>query len=142
MPNSPDAPLVYVVDDEEPVRRAFSLLLRSAGIPCRAFESAEQFLAGLDPQRPGCLLLDITMPRLTGPQLQELMGRKGIDLPIIAISARDDESSSRAARGLGARFLFRKPVDDQALLDAINWVLKADGFDTAGEPGPLPRADS
>jgi len=118
------SPVVYIVDDEESVRKGFSLLLRSAGIPFRAFASAEQFLAEMDPEEKGCVLLDITMPRLNGLQLQKELKQRHLDLPVIAISARDDAETSRLARQLGAQSFFRKPVDDQALLDAIRWVLE------------------
>jgi FixJ family two-component response regulator len=97
--------------------------MRSAGLASQEFSSAEEFLAEIDVNQSGCVLLDITMPRLTGLQLQlELKNRK-IDLPVIAISARDDADTRNMALQLGARFFFRKPVDDQALLDTIQWVL-------------------
>jgi FixJ family two-component response regulator len=98
--------------------------MRSADLPCRAFASAEQFLAEVDSQQAACVLLDITMPCLTGLQLQKEMKQRKLNLPVIAISARDDAETSLLARQLGARFFFRKPVDDQALLDAIRWVLE------------------
>ena len=64
------------------------------------------------------------MPGLTGLQLQSELKKRKIRLPIIAVSARDDADTSSRARQLGARFFLRKPVDDQALLDAIHWVLE------------------
>ena len=126
MIRTPKHLVVYIVDDEESVRKGFSLLMRSAGMPCRAFSSAEQFLAEVDPQPEGCVLLDITMPRLTGLQLQKELTQRKLNLPVIAISARDDADTSSLARQLGARLFLRKPVDDQALLDAIRWVLEGD----------------
>jgi two-component system, LuxR family, response regulator FixJ len=126
MPATRETPLVYIVDDEESVRKGLSRLMRSAGMPCRDFASAEQFLAEMDPQQEGCVLLDITMPGLTGLQLQAELKKRKLNLPIIAVSARDDADTSNRARQLGARFFLRKPVDDQALLDAIHWVLEED----------------
>lgn len=120
---SADRLVVYIVDDEESVRKGFSILMRSAGMACREFASARQFLAEVDPQQKGCVLLDITMPRLTGLQLQKELNQRKLDLPVIAISARDDADTSMLARQLGAQFFFRKPVDDQALIDAIHWVM-------------------
>ena len=116
--------MIYIVDDEQAVRKGLSRLMRSAGMPCRDFASAEQFLAEMDPQQKGCVLLDITMPELTGLQLQAELKTRKINLPIIAVSAHDDADTSSRARQLGARFFLRKPVDDQALLDAIRWVLE------------------
>ena len=136
MRHTPDRPLVYIVDDEETVRNGFSLLMRSADLPCRAFASADKFLAEVDPQQEGCVLLDITMPRLTGLQLQKELKQRRLNLPVIAISARDDADTSLLARQLGARFFFRKPVDDQALLDAIHWVLESDRAKSANDLHP------
>ena len=139
MIRTPDKPLVYIVDDEESVRKGFSLLMRSAGMSFCAFASAEQFLAEVDPNQAGCVLLDITMPRLTGLQLQQVLRQRNLHLPVIAISARDDADTSTLARQMGARFFFRKPVDDQALLDAIHWVLESEPTKTEGASGPQPK---
>ncbi len=126
--------MVFIVDDEESVRKGFSLLLRSAGLPHRAFSSAKQFLADVDPQEEGCVLLDITMPQVTGLELQKELNRRKSRLRVIAISARDDADTAILARQLGAQFFFRKPVDDQALIDAIHWVTGSDC------PKPTPSA--
>ena len=117
--------MVFIVDDEESVRDGFCLLLQSACLPHRAFNSAKQFLAEMDPQEEGCVLLDITMPQMTGLELQQELKRRKFDLPVIAISARDDADTSMLAEQLGARFFFRKPVDGQALIDAIRWVCRS-----------------
>jgi FixJ family two-component response regulator len=73
------------------------------------------------------------MPQLTGLQLQAALKKRKIDLPVIAISARDDADTRRMALDLGARFFFRKPVDDQALIDTIQWVLTS--VDRSPPPG-------
>jgi FixJ family two-component response regulator len=70
LPAGLDTAVIYIVDDEAAVRKGLSRLMRSAGMPCRDFASAEQFLAEMDPHQTGCVLLDITMPGLTGLQLQ------------------------------------------------------------------------
>lgn len=114
--------LVYIVDDDESVRTGLSRLMRSAGFEAKAFESAEEFLKRLQTERPGCILLDITMPGATGLDVQARLKEQGVSLPVIAVSARDDEETRRLARVLGVQFFLRKPVDDQALLDAIAWV--------------------
>lgn len=123
------ATLVYIVDDDDAVRIGFTRLLRSARLEPRPYESAERFLNEVVDSPHACVLLDITMPCMTGPQVQKALNDRGIQLPVITVSARDDEQTRAWTRGLGARMFLRKPVDDQALLDAINWVVH-------GIPGP------
>jgi len=116
--------IVHVVDDDDGVRTGFTQLLRSAGIDVRAYPSADRFLDEVDSVAPGCVLLDITMPGISGPEtLQRLKDKRNL-LPVIVVSARDNEAVHRLTHDLGARMFLRKPVDDQALLDAINWVTK------------------
>lgn len=114
--------MVYVVDDDDGVRSGFARLLRSAGLEARCYESARQFLAAVGNAAHACILLDISMPEMTGPQVQECLNARGITVPVIAVSAHDDPNSRIRAQALGARLFLRKPVDDQALLDAIHWV--------------------
>ena len=116
------ATVVYIVDDDEDVRDGFARLLRAAGLDPRTYGSPEQFLAEDSYVAGACVLLDITMPRRTGPEVQARLNDRNIDLPVITVSARDDEVARAWSRGLGARMFLRKPVDDQALLDAIRWV--------------------
>ena len=117
---------VYIIDDDESVRKGLCRLIRSAGFEPRAYASSEQFLTEVGTEDTGCVLLDITMPRVGGHQVQERLKEKGIALPVIAVSARDDEETRHRAHELGARFFLRKPVDDQALLDAVDWVCRRD----------------
>ena len=114
---------VYIVDDDEAVRNALARLMRAAQYEPLAYESAERFLAEVRNRPSACILLDITMPDITGLQVQARLKELGIQLPVIALSARDDEETRGRARKLGASFFLRKPVDDQALLDAISWVV-------------------
>lgn len=122
MPNSAVARVVYIVDDDDAVRNGFARLLRSAGLEPRAYGSPEAFLQEVVNVPGGCVLLDITMPQMTGTEVQARLVERQITLPVITVSARDDAETRRCARGLGARMFLRKPVDDQALIDAINWV--------------------
>lgn len=119
--------LMHIVDDDESVRKSLSRLMRSAGIESRAYESPERFLAEVRDDGHACILMDITMPRMNGLELSARLKEKGIALPVIAISARDDDDTRQLARDLGVRFFLRKPVDDQALLDAITWVMQNGG---------------
>lgn len=125
MPLKTETLLVHIVDDDEAVRKGLSRLMRSAGIESRAYESPERFLAEVHDSDHACILMDITMPRMSGLELSARLKEKGIGLPVIAISARDDDTR-QFARDLGVRFFLRKPVDDQALLDAISWVVQGD----------------
>ena len=119
--------IVYIVDDDPAVRSGFTRLLRSAGLEPRPYENPERFLAEVENRPNCCILLDITMPRMTGPQVQAELNARGITLPVVTISARDDEHTRACAHGLGARMFLRKPVDDQALLDAITWATSTPG---------------
>jgi len=127
----PGRKMIYIVEDDEGVRKSLSRLMRSVGYPSQDFGSAEEFLETADAHVEGCVLLDITMPHMTGLQLQTELTRRHIDWPVIAVSARDDADTRAMARQLGARYFFRKPVDDQALIDAIQWVLVSKHHDPA-----------
>jgi FixJ family two-component response regulator len=115
--------LVHIVDDDESVRTALTRLMRSAGIKSRAYENPERFLAEVSNESHACILMDVTMPRMNGIQLVARLRDKGITIPVIALSAIDDDTTREMARDLGVRFFMRKPVDDQALIDAISWVV-------------------
>ena len=122
MPPEPQPWLICIVDDDASVRRGFSRLLRSAGFEFRAYGDADGFLAALPGGNRVCILLDIAMPRMSGPELQARLKERGIRFPVIAISAHDDDVARSTARMLGASRFLRKPVDDEALLDAIAQV--------------------
>lgn len=119
-----NALVVHVVDDDDGVRTGFTRLLRSAGLEVRGYASAERFFEEVDRAAPGCILLDITMPGISGPDALQRLKEKRNSLPVIIVSARDNETVHKLVRDLGAKMFLRKPVDDQALLDAINWVTK------------------
>jgi FixJ family two-component response regulator len=125
--------MVYIVDDDASVRKGLARLMRSAGYRVHVFETGDDFLSDVGVNSEGCVVLDITMPRISGQQVQELMLQRNIQLPVIALSAKDDEETRRHARALGARFFLRKPVDDQAILDAIQWVTDAGRLASGGE---------
>ena len=123
---------VYVLDDDPSVRNSLGRLMRAEGYDVRLFDSAEEFLRDVAPAPLSCLLLDITLPNINGLEVQRTLNERDIRLPVIAISARDDDAVRVVARELGARFFFRKPVDDRTLIDAIDWAVT---------PGPPPRSD-
>ena len=119
---SPDPTLVYLVDDDDAVRNGFARLLRSAGLVPRPYENTEDFLRDVVNAPNACVLLDLTLPRMSGHDVQTRLREQDIHLPVITVSACDDDESRTISRDLGARLFLRKPVDDQALLDAIHWV--------------------
>jgi FixJ family two-component response regulator len=132
--------VVYIVDDDDLVRKGLARLMRAGGFTPKTYERPELFLQELDFDTPACILLDITMPRMTGLQVQAKLKARGVTIPVIAVSARDDDETRLRARELDARCFFRKPVDDQALLDAISWVAQLRP-DRAGAAGAGRAAD-
>jgi FixJ family two-component response regulator len=116
-------PCVYVVDDDDAVRDGLGLVIEMAGFAYQAFESAEQFLAGYTPGQPGCLLLDINMPGLNGLELQEELSRRGIQLPIIFLTAYGDIPMTVRAMKAGAVDFMTKPVPSKLLIERIRDVL-------------------
>jgi FixJ family two-component response regulator len=117
--------MIYVIDDDESVRKAFKRLLRSVNYEVETFSSAEEFLKIQKGNKNACIIIDIRMPGLTGFDLQRKLNDQGIRIPVIVISASDDAQIREQARELGAVAFFRKPIDDQALLDAIDWAIRA-----------------
>lgn len=115
--------IIYIVDDDDSVREGFAMLFRSAGFEPRPYATAEHFFAELEDLQNACILLDVNMPGVTGTGIQQRLLMEKCRLPVIVVSARDDDDTLADVRRLGARMFLRKPVDDQALLDAIQWVI-------------------
>jgi FixJ family two-component response regulator len=114
------SPFVAVVDDEESVCRALERLLRSAGFNVETFGSGVDFVKSLASRQPACVVLDLHMPRMSGFDVQEHLIRAGAAVPIIVITGHDTSQSRDRVVGAGASAYLRKPVDDQALLDAVH----------------------
>ena len=115
--------MVYVIDDDASVRTALQRLIRSAGLEAAVFGSVAEFLAGDPPVPQACIVADVRMPGPSGLDLPALLARRGWRFPVIFVTAYDTAEARRLAREAGAVGYFRKPVDDQALLDAIQWAL-------------------
>ncbi len=111
---------IFIVDDDARVRRALLRLFRSAGRAAEAFPSAREFLARAPYGGIGCLVLDVNMPDLTGPQLQELMAQKGIGMPIVFLTGHGDVPTGVQAMKKGAVDFLTKPADDEKLLRAVD----------------------
>jgi FixJ family two-component response regulator len=115
---------VFIVDDDQSVRKALSRLLRAAGYNVSSYASAMEFLAALNPNTTGCVVLDVRMPEVSGDELAVKLMEHGKNLAIIFLTADDDPKIKEKAKKMGAVGFFRKPVDGTALLDAIYWSLK------------------
>jgi two-component system response regulator FixJ len=110
---------VYVVDDDAAMRDALTLLLRSAGLTVRTFESPIDFLADYRPLGPDCLLLDVRMPHMTGVELQNRLNARGARIPVIFISGHGDIPMAVEAVRRGALDFLVKPFDDETLLSRV-----------------------
>lgn len=116
--SNPNA-VIYLVDDDFSVRDSLKILIQSKGWSVICFESAEAFLAGYNPNQPGCLILDVRMPLMSGLDLQEILAAKDICIPIIFISGNSEIADSAKAFRAGALDFFEKPFENQLLLDRI-----------------------
>src|ERR1700686_4580558 len=120
------APTVHVIDDDDGMRRALSLLLSTLGYKTLVFANPGEFLAQFDPDKHGCLVLDIRMPGMSGLELQQHLNRMGSMLPVIFITGHGDVPMAVQAMKEGAFEFVQKPFRDQDLLDRINHALKQD----------------
>jgi two-component system, LuxR family, response regulator FixJ len=122
------APLVLIVDDDEAMRRSTVFLLASVGLEACAFERADAFLetypAG-DSCRPGCIILDVRMPGMSGLELQRLLAERGCVLPIIVVTGHGDVPMAVAALKAGAHDFIEKPFKEQHLLDLVDAAIQS-----------------
>ena len=116
--------LVSIVDDDESVRESLPDLLRQFGFATEAFSSAEAFLASDVVSETSCLLLDVAMPGMSGPDLQEELTRRRENIPIVFITASGDKTIRHRLLADGAVECLFKPFSDTALLDAVNAALR------------------
>ena len=120
------SPTVMVVDDDSGVRNAMRALLKSVGLECALFASAQEFLTTYQPAQPGCLLLDIRMPGMSGLELQQQLNLRGAVIPVIFMSGHGDIPMAVEAMQHGAFDFLQKPFRDQDLLDRIQRALVKD----------------
>ena len=114
-----DAPLVYVVDDDEPFRDSLRWILESAGYRAVTYSTAERFLHEYEPGAAACLVLDVRLPRMSGLELQLELEHAGEALPIIFMTGHADERTVLEARKSGASQFLQKPFQEAQLLDLI-----------------------
>ena len=122
---------VFIVDDDESVRRALKRLIKVAGFKAKTFGSAREFIDSGHYQSAGVLVLDVRMPNLGGLELQKYLTDSGSDMPIIFITAHEDFQARRKALKAGAIDFLKKPFGDQALMDAIQRALS--GYSSSKE---------
>lgn len=116
---------IYVVDDDPSIQRALVRLMRSAGMECVAFASIEAFLAAEIAPGDACVIADVRLDHDDGLRIPQLLAERGSRLPVIFLTALDTQDTRSRAHQAGAVAFFRKPVDDQALIDIIHWALQA-----------------
>lgn len=119
-------PTVFIVDNDAPLRASLAFLLDSASIASEEFHSAEDFLAAFDDERPGCLILDVRLPGMSGVMLQEELRVRGCRLPIIATTGYADVGTAVGMLKLGAFDFFEKPFSDQQLLERVQQAIDFD----------------
>ena len=119
-------PAVFIVDDDEVVRESLCEMIRAMPLPTKCFASAEAFLDACEPADPGCLLLDIRMPGMTGLELQELLAAKKIGLPVIIITGHGDVPMVVKSMRQGAIDFLEKPYLPEQLRESIRQALEID----------------
>ena len=128
-----DTPIVYVIDDDAPVRRALARLLRTVGLRMEGFELPREFLDFERPDVPSCLVLDVRLPGSSGLEFQRELAAARIDLPIIFITGHGDIPMSVRAMKAGAFEFLTKPFRDQDLLDSVQLAIAKDATRRDGE---------
>ena len=119
-------PTVYIVDDDNGVRSSIRVLMKSVGLPAAPFASAQEFLTAYHPNQPGCLVLDIRMPGMSGLELQQFLNLRGAVIPVIFITGHGDIPMAVEAMQQGAFDFLQKPFRDQDLLDRVQRALEKD----------------
>jgi two-component system response regulator FixJ len=119
-------PTVFLVDDDQSVRKALKWLIESIEINVETFASADQFLDAFDPECPGCLVVDVRMPGMSGLELQQQLVRRQCRLPVIVITGHGDVPMCVRAFEAGAFAFLEKPVNEQQLLDHIQKAIEED----------------
>jgi FixJ family two-component response regulator len=119
-------PIVFVVDDEEPVGDSIAMLLRTVGLPSRVYRDPRRFLEEYRPEMPGCLLLDVRMPQMGGLEVQQELARRNVTLPVIFITGHGDVPMAVEAMRAGALDFLQKPFNDDELIRRVQKALEQD----------------
>jgi len=126
IPSSAPSPVVYVVDDEPLIRAAVERLLSTGGLPSQTFGEASSFLSQIDLERNGCIVLDFRLPKMSGMEVYRQLNERGSILPVIFLTGYADVPSAVRAMKAGAVDVLSKPIDSQALLDAVQQAILHD----------------
>jgi len=119
-------PTVFVVDDDQEVRESIRWLIESVDLAVETFGSGQEFLDAYDPDKPGCVVLDVRMPQTSGLELQKKLLARGLEIPVIIVSAYGSVPVAVEAMKAGAVDFIEKPFSDQALLDRIHQAIAKD----------------
>lgn len=118
-----DARVIAVVDDDEGFRDALQLLLRTFGFQVEAFASGMEFLRSRRLEAVGCVILDLAMPQMNGLEVQQQVAQRGLEIPIVFVTAHRDDYLGQSARATGALAVLRKPADDEELVRLVREAL-------------------
>ena len=122
--NAPLSPLIHLIDDDEAVRSSLALLIGTVGLRVQAWERPEAFLAGFDRQALGAIVLDVRMPGISGLTVLDSLVAQGVDQPVIMLTGHGTVEMCRRAFKAGAAEFLEKPVDDEALLEALQSAVR------------------
>ena len=123
---SEERAVAFVIDDDPSMRRSLDTLLRSVGLDVHVFTSAQEFMGAVRPDAPGCLVLDVRLPGMSGLAFQEELVKAGIALPVIFLTGYGDVPMTVRAMKAGAAEFLTKPFDEQVMLDAIHGAIERD----------------
>jgi len=133
-------PTVFVVDDDDAVRDSLEILLESAGLTVQSFSSPAAFLESDAPIRPGCLVIDVRMPEMSGIEVQEKLAERGCALPVIVMTGHADVPLAVRAMKAGALDFIEKPFEDQTLIDSVKRALARSRTPASAAPAPAAAA--
>jgi len=122
----PPGPTAYIVDDDRGIRDSLTLWLGMRGIRCLAYESAESFLASVQPDWRGCVLIDLQLEGIDGLQLQARLAERSVTMPVIFVTGHGDAATARDALKAGALDFIEKPVDNERLVELVGTAMAKD----------------
>lgn len=112
--------MIYIIDDDKSVRRSFEILFTAAGFICKSYEGAQEFLDDFIQSESDLLILDMHMPDISGCELLKILKAKNVKIPVIVVTAYDEEESRKCADDYGVVDYLRKPVDSDVLIELIS----------------------